>query len=194
MLASALLLLGCQNETAVSRIQAEDAAMAPVSLTIGMPSGTASSTIAAPLHDGDVDFVMMTFRHGLHMTNLAKLGAERAASEPVRELAKRMIRDHTRANEELAALAQSKRLGLPIDVEIGQIAMEKSLSGLSGPAFDTAYLNAMVADHETAAEAMRGAVEATQSAEIQELAMRNLPVIEERLQLARGLAASLATR
>src|SRR5262245_37809352 len=95
----------------------------------------------------DQRFVTTVARDGIAEVELGKLAADKASSPEVKQFAQRMVDDHSKANDELKSLAQTKGITLPSAIASKEKSLENRLSKLSGPAFDRAYLNAMVTDH-----------------------------------------------
>ena len=58
----------------------------------------------------------------------------------MKQFAQRMVTDHSKANDELKSLAQSKNITLPTDVDAKDKATHDRLAKLSGAAFDRAYM------------------------------------------------------
>ena len=95
----------------------------------------------------DQTFVIGAAKGGLAEVELGKLAQDKAASTEVKNFGKRMVDDHSKANDELQSLAKMKNITLPIDLDAKDKAVRDRLSKLSGAAFDRAYMNAMVTDH-----------------------------------------------
>ena len=47
---------------------------------------------------------------------LGRLATDRMESRPVRDVGKRMVEDHSKANDEIKALASKKQIPLPSDM------------------------------------------------------------------------------
>ena len=62
-------------------------------------------------------------------------------------VARRMVKEHTAANEELKTVAQNKQMALPTDTDPMHKAAYAKLSRLSGAAFDKAYMAGQEKDH-----------------------------------------------
>ena len=60
---------------------------------------------------------MEAARGGLAEVELGKLAQEKAASDQVKNSGKRMVHDHSKANDELKSLAESRKITLPIDLD-----------------------------------------------------------------------------
>ncbi len=92
---------------------------------------------------------------------MARIAVGRGSSDEVKLFAQSMIADHSRANNELIALATSRALAVPMALEIQDRAAEAVLLGKTGDDFDKAYAHQQLAAHINAvalfeAEAQRG--------------------------------------
>ncbi len=88
-----------------------------------------------------------------------KLALERGSSDQVKAFAKTMVDDHTSVNTRAAALA--KKLGLtPEDnatsksLQAGADEAREKLEGLSGAAFDAAYMDREIGYHQAVLDAL----------------------------------------
>jgi len=96
----------------------------------------------------DAAFAIKAAQGGLAEVKLGQLAAEKASSPDVKAFGQQMIDDHTKANDQLKAVAESEGMTLPTDVNGKQQAMYDRLSKLSGAQFDSAYVKDMVMDHQ----------------------------------------------
>ena len=78
---------------------------------------------------------------------LGTLAKDKASSRDVKGFAQRMVDDHSKAGDELKAIAQRKNLTWPSALPADAVALKDRLSKLSGAAFDRAYIDAMVNGH-----------------------------------------------
>jgi len=136
----------------------------------------------------DRTFVHMASSGGLAEVRLGQLAAERAYSAEVRQFGQRMVDDHTKANQELAAIAQAKNLQVATEMDKKHQAMADKLAKLSGAAFDREYMAAQVADHEHTVALFTTTAREGQDPELKTFASRTLPTLQEHLRMARGLA------
>jgi putative membrane protein len=85
--------------------------------------------------------------------NLSKMAQNKAENEMVKEYADMMVQDHTQALDELRNAAGGSQSEPSLTKEHQQ--MSEKLSRLSGDAFDKAYMDAMVRDHQQAIQAFQ---------------------------------------
>jgi putative membrane protein len=128
-----------------------------------------------------------------------KLALEKSQNNDVRAFAQRMVGDHTAVNDQ--ALALVKKLNVtpednPTSQNLTKQADEtrKRLTGLTGGAFDKAYVDNEVAFHKT----VNGALTTTlipnaQNSELKSLLQNALKVFEAHLEHAERLAQQLAS-
>ena len=141
----------------------------------------------------DENFVIQAALAGVAEVELGKLAADKAGSEEVKKFGQRMVDDHGRANDELKTLAQNKHIALPEAVDPHGKAVQERLAKLSGAAFDRAYMQAMLADHQKAVNDFRVEVRSGKDADVRGWAAKTLPTLEAHLTLARDTNRAVAT-
>jgi putative membrane protein len=177
------------------------AASLAVLLTLAMPAAAqappAGSKPAMPdpgvpkLSPGDRGFARDAAIGGMAEVELGKLAASKAQDDAVKAFARQMIEDHGKANEQLAAIVKDAEGTLPTELDQEHKDVQKSLSGLSGAAFDRAYMDAQVKDHQTAAQLFAQEVDGGYNAELKKFAAATLPIIHRHLEMARALQMRL---
>ena len=96
----------------------------------------------------DQAFIKKAAVGGLAEVQLGQLAVERAASPDVKQFGQRMVDDHGKANRELMAVVEPKGLAVPTAPDRKHRQVADRLAKLQGPAFDRAYIQDMVKDHE----------------------------------------------
>ena len=110
---------------------------------------TASPVRAADsVSAADKTFVLKAAQGGMTEVEVGQLAADKGTSQAVKDFGSKMVTDHGAANAELKTLAASKSITLPDKLDTKHQAAVDKLKGLSGAAFDKAYVAAMVADHK----------------------------------------------
>jgi putative membrane protein len=141
----------------------------------------------------DQAFITKAAGGGTAEVELGRMGIEKASSEEVKKFAQRMVDDHSKANDELKVLAQSKNVTLPETPDPHVKAMQDKLSRMSGASFDRAFMQAMVADHKKAVNDFRLASRSAKDPEIKAWAAKTLPTLEEHLKLAQSTTTAVGT-
>jgi len=148
-------------------------------------------TAAKPVNDNT--FVTKAAQGGLAEVELGKLAVEKASSDQVKQFGQRMVDDHGKANEELKTLAQQKNITVPTDIGAKEKALRDHLTKLSGPAFDRAYMSAMLSDHKKDVGEFRVESTSGKDADIKAFAAKTLPTLEQHLKLAEDANKAVGT-
>ncbi len=133
----------------------------------------------------DQRFVMNALKGGMAEVELGKLAADKGTSDEVKRFGQRMVDDHSKAGDELKALAASKNITPPTDIDAHDKALEAKLKGLSGVAFDQAYMEAMVNDHVKDVSDFRTESKSGKDPDVKAWAGKTLPTLEDHLKSAR---------
>jgi putative membrane protein len=108
--------------------------------TDGSPAPAKGAKVApAALSDKDKTFMKNAAKGGMEEVEMGKMAQRQGQSTDVKNFGKRMVTDHTMANNELMALAAKKGVAL---------ASEKSKTEKFGASFDKEYMADMVKDHQ----------------------------------------------
>jgi putative membrane protein len=135
---------------------------------------------------GDAVFALKAAQGGVAEVKLGQLALEKASHSDVKTFGQRMVDDHSKANERLKAAAAKGGMTLPLTMNASDQALYNKLSRLTGPAFDRAYIRAMVKDHEEdIKEFQREAAKGTTS-DIKAFAKATLPTLQEHLEMAKS--------
>jgi len=95
-----------------------------------------------------------------------------------------MVADHTKANDEVTALAMSNGVKLPDGPDKKHAKEKDKLAKLSGPDFDREYMRKMVKDHKEAVKDFRKEAKAKHPNDVNAFAAKTLPVLEDHLRMA----------
>ncbi len=126
-------------------------------------------------------------RGGLMEVELGSHAANHAHHEKVKEFGARLVTDHSKVNEELAALAKSKNIELPKEMGDDLKKQVDDLEKLKGNEFDKAYIRLMVEDHKDDIKEFQEVADGAKDAEVKAFAAKTLPVLKEHLELAQKL-------
>jgi putative membrane protein len=143
--------------------------------------------------DGDSMFVTNAAKGGMAEVDLGKLAASKGSSDQVKQFGQRMVDDHSKANDELKALAQSKNITLPSRLDAKDKATHSRLAKLSGAAFDRAYMQHMLDDHRTDVGEFKRESTLGKDPEVKAWATKTLPTLEEHLKLAQDANREVGT-
>jgi len=125
---------------------------------------------------------------GLAEVNDATLATQSATDPKLKDFANRMIKDHSAANDKLAALAGRKNLTLPTSPSVGQMATHEKLKLESGQTFDKAYIKDQISAHRAAVRLLRKEISAGKDPDAQDFAKSILPTVEHHLSAIEKIA------
>lgn len=172
-------------------------AIAPAFAQFGNPGfmlpGTVESQpgVPAPSQYNTVDrlFVKLVGMGNAGEVALARLADGRAARPSTRNFAHRMANDHGSAGPRLAAVARAMNLPVNPEPDLDQKAALARLQSLQGAAFDAAYLQSQLIDHQKTVQLLLWEIGQGQDAALQALARELLPAILDHLRVAQALYA-----
>jgi putative membrane protein len=165
--------------TAASSAQEQPPAQQPPRPTQNPPA-TMHSTKEAKSPDST--FVMKMANGGMAEVELGKLAVKNGGSQDVKSLGQRMIDDHSKAGDELKAIAERKNIAWPTQLDAKDKALHDKLAALNGDAFDRAYLNAMLSDHKKDAAELRTESKSGKDPDVKAWAAKTLPTVEDHLK------------
>jgi putative membrane protein len=155
-----------------------------VSLWLAPSSFAGQSQEVSP----DQTFAKKAVVGGLAEVQLGKIAVEHAASPDVKQFGQRMVEDHGNANRELMALVEKKGISVPTALDQKHQEEADRLAKLRGAAFDRAYIQHMVKDHEEDVRLFSTQAKEGKDSELRSFAAKTLPTLEEHLNMARSLA------
>jgi putative membrane protein len=152
------------------------------------PKMTKMTTTSAK---GDAAFVTTAATAGMKEVDVAKIAETKASSADVKRFAQQLDTDHSKANEELKGLAQTKSIPLPTGDTAYKAAVTK-LNNTPASQFDKAYVDAQVMDHQQAVALFQKESTSGTDAELKAFAAKTLPTLREHLRMAQELRTKLA--
>ena len=154
-----------------------------------VPPTTTPSSTATPRsgpESADTEFVKKATEGGMREVEAGKLASEKASNAEVRAFAKMMVDDHSKSNAELKALVSMQS---PTPAQ--KPSAEATLGGLTGAAFDRAYMTKMVNDHQATIQLFEAEVRDGKDEALKKWASEKLPTIRGHLEKARALQAKI---
>jgi len=137
---------------------------------------------------GDLAFMNDAGPGGVAEVELGRLALERAASAEVKQFARQMIEDHSKAGEKLKELAQQKKVTLSPEILPQAKQTKETLARLSGGDFDRGYVKAMVEMHERDVAAFDAVAKNAVDADVKAFAAETVPTLKHHLQMIREMA------
>lgn len=159
--------------------------------TSASAGATASGTSGASAKVASGDQKMMRDIAHANISEIAagKLALEKSQSDDVKSFAQKMIDDHTKAQQELQTLADSKGVKLPTEPDAKHKALTKVMAGLKGEAFDKRYLKqGGLNDHENTHKLLTRVQDKAKDADLKAYAAKTITTVDQHLTLAQETA------
>ena len=145
----------------------------------------AQAPMQQPKMTVDQKFLMGAASGGMFEVTISQMAMERSQDEDVKKIAKKMIDDHGKANQELMKIAQTKNIMLPQQMDPVHMAIVTKLGGEQGEDFDECFLATQVLAHEEALMCFRKESRMGQDAELKKFAEKSLPTLREHARMVR---------
>ncbi|MDQ6656411.1 MAG: DUF4142 domain-containing protein [Verrucomicrobiota bacterium] len=139
------------------------------STTTGASGGQASS--------GDRDFAMAAAKGGMMEVHMGEMAERMGKSAEVKKIGAMMVKDHTKANNELMAIAQAK--GMKLDTR-------HSMDKLDSANFDQVYLDTMARDHQKDIAEFEKEAKSGSDPQLKMFARKTLPVIKKHYMMVQA--------
>jgi putative membrane protein len=141
----------------------------------------------------DASFVKQAAEGGMIEVAKGKLAAQKGSHDAVKQFGQKMVDDHTKAGDELKSIASGKNISLPSDTPKPPMqAVLTKLEKLEGAAFDRAYVDDQIRDHEKTIALFAREAKSGKDAELKAFAEKTLPTLKEHLSMVRDLKTKLA--
>ena len=133
----------------------------------------------------DRQFMEETAKGSMLEVHMGHMGVEKAMNPAVKSYSQRLINDHTKANQELTALAKKKGVTLPADDS--KMASSMPIAKKSGADFDKEFAMSMIDDHSKVIAAFEKEIASGSDPDVKAWASKTLPTLREHLSEARAL-------
>ena len=127
----------------------------------------------------DKMFMKKAAKGGMMEVAMGKLADEKGQSEDVKSFGKRMVADHSKANDELKKIAAQKNAKLPTKEPIVSWSSDK------------AYMDAMVKDHEKDLAEFQEEAKSGSDPDVKKFADDTAKMVQEHLDLAKQTQSKL---
>jgi putative membrane protein len=139
----------------------------------------------------DAKFATDAANGGLAEVALGKLAQTKATNAEVKNFADMMVTDHSKANDELMAIAKTKNITLPAAPDADHQKKLEDLSKLSRKDFDKAYVDAMVDGHKKTLDLMQKAAKNCADADLKAFAAKTAQVVQTHLDAINKIQKSM---
>ena len=138
------------------------------------PTGESSSLSAK-----DKTFMKKAAKGGMMEVVMGQMAEQKAQSDDVKSFGKRMVTDHSKANDELKSIASKKGVQLPSKEHSGKWTSDK------------AYMDMMVKDHEKDLAEFKEEAASGSDPDVKKFADDTAKMVQEHLDLAKETQGKL---
>ncbi len=137
------------------------------------------------------DFLSKAAAGGMLEVQLGQLAQQKAASQRVKDFGLMMVRDHTKGNDELKALATHQGIAIPQTISNeGQKHLDE-LGKKNGKDFDKDYMDLMESDHKEDIEEFTDASKKVDDLAVKNFATQTVPMLQMHLDSVKAVKESL---
>jgi putative membrane protein len=154
--------------------------------------GAAAYAQSARVNGDDEAFLKQAAENGHTEVEGSQLALKKATNGKVKAFAQKMVDDHTKANQELVALASAKGVKVPAEPSMMQKGKLKLLGTADGASFDEKYADQIgVQAHEETVALFQKAADGAKDADVKAWATKTLPKLKMHLDMARTLKSEV---
>jgi len=139
----------------------------------------------------DKDFVRSVAESSATEVELGKLAQEKASSDAVRELGRRMVEAHTQTGEHMKEAGAGLNVQVPSEPPRKAKKAQDKLAKLSGPDFDRAYAKLAADEEKQAVKQFEREAKNGKAAGVKDFAAKNLSSEQEHQKQAEELAGTV---
>jgi len=134
---------------------------------------------ASTLSSADKAFIKDAAKGGMMEVAMGRVAEKNASDSEVKNFGARMVKDHSKANEDLKAIAKEENVGWPAEKEAGKWKSDKD------------YMDAMVKDHEKDLAAFEKEAKNGSDPKVKNFADKTAKTVREHLEMAKEIDAKL---
>lgn len=180
-------LSACQNQEKKENLNVETEKSAALADTLQREK---ANTPDALLTDNDESFILPAAIGGMMEVEAGNLVLQKSGNKAVKAFAALMVKDHSKANTELEAIAKAKGIALPKTLPEVQMKHIVQMQELSGRSLDVHYITMMIKDHASTVAMFTAATKYPDPA-LKQFIAKTLPVIKSHDQQAVKLGKDL---
>ena len=139
----------------------------------------------------DKQFVVDAALKGLANIELGKLAIQKGSDKKIKNFGTLLIKQHTKIGARLRKTAGLKKIALPNAIDSATQKELTMLSAYSGKAFDKAFINHMINNHETDIKFFEYASKHVVDKDLKKMAQKNLLILHRHQYALNGIKAIL---
>jgi putative membrane protein len=132
-------------------------------------------------------FLEQAIHYNTAEIRLGQLAETRGSSEGVRSFGRTLETDHSRINAQAIVLAKDMDIPVPDDTQGPGHKEYDKLSAMSGPEFDSAFVDAMILDQRRDMDAYQDEANVMNKSPLAKYAATSLPLLQHHLEMAESL-------
>ncbi len=148
------------------------------------------STSGMGINDDVADFAVKAANGGMMEVKMGEYASKNAMDKSVKDFGAMMVKDHTKANDELKGIATSKNIAIPATVGQDMTDKMNDLMKKTGKDFDKAYMNSMVDDHKDDIDEFQKEADNSKDSTMKNFAAKTLPTLKKHLDAAQAIVKS----
>jgi len=167
------------------------AAAAGLGLLLAPAMALAADEERGQLSRGDYKFLKDAAQANETEVQLGELAKQKGMNQSVKTFGEKMVTDHSKANEELKAIASQKGATLPAKLSHGERSDIEQLQKATGKDFDQDFASRMVKDHKKDVKDFEDAAKDLKDPELKAFASKTLPTLQEHLRMAQEMETAV---
>jgi putative membrane protein len=144
-------------------------------------TSNAMNTGGIAVTSDDAKFATAAANGGMAEVALGKLALTKTSNAAIKDFANMMVTDHSKANDELMAIAKTKNITLPAEPDSVHMKKKDDLSKLNGADFDKNYVSAMIDGHKKTLDLMNDEAKNGKDADLKAFAAKTAPTVKMHL-------------
>jgi putative membrane protein len=147
----------------------------------------AADRVSNPISSADRDFMHKAAVGGITEVQLGQIAQQKGRSEAVKDFGRKLVDDHTAANNKLKGIAADLNVSLPTDLDSEhQKVVDKYSRMAAGAKFDREFMKDAAEDHQKDIKEFETESGSGGNDRVKSFAADTLPTLREHLQMARN--------
>ena len=142
---------------------------------------TTSGMTGIAVDKDDAKFTVDAANGGMTEIALSKIAKAQSTNPKIKEFAAMMVTDHSKAGDELMAIAKKKNITVPDSVNADSKKAIDEMAMKSGNALNKAYVDKMFADHKATVDMFESASKTLKDPDLKTFVDNILPTIKSHL-------------
>jgi len=139
----------------------------------------------------DYKFLRDAYLGNLLEVRLGELAKQKTTKPTVQQFAEQMVKDHSKAIDEMKKIATQKGATLPDRLSHSEESEYERLQKHSAIDFEKSYAEHMVKDHQNVFKEFQDAAKTAEDPDVKRFAQDSLPTLEHHQQMAQQMESSV---